>query len=104
DEQRAAGPAPSESRRARVDEEIERILREERTRAEGLLRDNTTLHETLVTLLLEKKVTSVSCSVVLSRKSPSARVRSSRKMRSISSSTRARRLSLGAGPAARCSS
>jgi cell division protease FtsH len=56
DEHRAGGPAPSESRRARVDDEIERILREERTRAEELLRDSAALHEALVALLLEKKV------------------------------------------------
>lgn len=56
DETRAGSGAVSEARRTRADDEIERILREERERAEALLTDNLELHEALTKLLLEKKV------------------------------------------------
>jgi cell division protease FtsH len=46
----------SEYRRAQMDEQIDKILREELTRSEILLRDHITLHKALVDLLLEKKV------------------------------------------------
>lgn len=46
----------SEERRARIDQAIDRILDEERTRARKYLSDNAHLHAALVELLLEKKV------------------------------------------------
>jgi cell division protease FtsH len=53
--ERDAAPA-SEVRRARIDEEIDRILDEEKARADRLLREHRPLHDTLVKLLLEVKV------------------------------------------------
>lgn len=50
------GAEVSETRRARFDEEIDRILKEEQKRAEELLKENISLHEALVSLLLEKKI------------------------------------------------
>ncbi len=50
------GLAQGDERLRRVDQEIDRILREEMQRAERLLRENRALHEALSTLLLEKKV------------------------------------------------
>jgi cell division protease FtsH len=46
----------SETRRARIDAELDRLIGEERARAERLLRENAALHTALVTTLLEKKV------------------------------------------------
>lgn len=46
----------SEERRARIDQAIDRILDEERTRARKYLSDNAHLHKALVELLIEKKV------------------------------------------------
>lgn len=50
------GRGVSESLRTQIDQEIDRILREEKERAEKLLKDNLHLHAALVELLLEKKV------------------------------------------------
>jgi ATP-dependent Zn protease len=50
------GGSVGEARRQRIDEEIDRILAEETTRCESLLRENLDLHKALYTLLLERKV------------------------------------------------
>ncbi|MBI5513144.1 MAG: AAA family ATPase [Deltaproteobacteria bacterium] len=47
---------PSDARRQRMDDEIERILRVELARAEEFLSKNISLHQALTALLLEKKV------------------------------------------------
>jgi cell division protease FtsH len=50
------GRGLSESRLNQLDAEIDKILREEKERAAKLLVDNSSLHNALVVLLLEKKV------------------------------------------------
>jgi cell division protease FtsH len=58
DPPRGAPPPPlaSDARRLRIDEEIDRILEEEKARADRLLREHRALHDALVALLLEKKI------------------------------------------------
>ncbi|MEZ4408702.1 MAG: AAA family ATPase [Polyangiales bacterium] len=51
-----SGAGAAEARRARADQAIEKILREEQARAEAILSENLHLHEALYKLLLEKKV------------------------------------------------
>lgn len=51
-----SGGLVGESRRQRMDEEVDQVLREEQLRCERLLRDNLDLHSALSALLLEKKV------------------------------------------------
>ena len=50
------GGTVGDDRRARIDAEIDRVLRDESARCERLLRDNLALHEALYKLLLERKV------------------------------------------------
>jgi cell division protease FtsH len=56
DEDGPQGRTVSDARLAARDQEIDRILAEERERAERLLKENEHLHRALVDLLLEKKV------------------------------------------------
>jgi hypothetical protein len=56
DEDGPQGRTVSDARLAARDQEIDRILSEERERASRLLKENEHLHRALVDLLLEKKV------------------------------------------------
>ena len=56
DEAGKANAALAGARQTKVDDEIDRILREETARCTELLTTNKGLHQALVTLLLDKKV------------------------------------------------